>query len=171
MGQEPSQPGQKGHKCPQKCFYFNSCEMNVHLDPLSFLLCTVITRRFVETRGSRQDCPDDKSLMSPMLMQVSISRDDAAEERQNFGPLSPLSSLLGLLFLFVIRNLSFAFDIGGFIASIPLFAATSARYIKSVCDGDIIDSKLILLQIIRPLRHPIHTHGPGTRRSVRYVVR
>ena len=69
--------------------------------------------------------------MSPML-QVSISRDDAAEERQSFGPLSPLSTLLGLLFLFVIRNLSFAFDIGGFIASIPLFAAASARYIKSV---------------------------------------
>ena len=101
------------------------------------------------------------------MPQVSISRDDA-EERQNFGPLSPLSNLLGLLFLFVIRNLSFAFDIGGFIASIPLFAAASARYIKSVCDGDIMDSKLILLQIIRPLRHPIHTHGPGTRRSDRY---
>ena len=62
------------------------------------------------------------------MMQVSISRDDEAEERQNLGPLSPLSNLLGLLFLFVIRNLSFAFDIGGFIASIPVFAVASSRY-------------------------------------------
>ena len=69
---------------------------------------------------------DDNFLMS-LMMQVSISRDDA-EERQNFGPLSPLSNLLGLLFLFVIRNLSFAFDIGGFVSSIPVFAAASSRY-------------------------------------------
>ena len=70
--------------------------------------------------------------MSPMLQvsrlsRLSIARDDA-EERQNSGPLGPISTLLGLIFLFLTRNLSFAFDIGGFIASIPAFAAASSRY-------------------------------------------
>ena len=105
-----------------------------------------------------------------LMMQVSISRDDEAEERQNFGPLSPLSNLLGLLFLFVIRNLSFAFDIGGFIASIPVFAVASSRYEISLWQQN-QDTKLILLQIIRSLRHPIHTHSSNSRRSVRYWVR
>ena len=83
------------------------------LSPLSSLLESV----FLEER-------QDLELLNPLSSLLGVF----LEERQSFGPLTPFSTLLGSIFLFAIRSLSFAFDIGGFIARLLGFAAFTSRW-------------------------------------------
>ena len=84
------------------------------LSPLSSLLGSIF-------QEERQD-------LGPLTPLSTLLGFVFPEERQSFGPLTPLSNLLGSIFLFAIRSLSFAFDIGGFIARLLGFAAFTSRW-------------------------------------------